>query len=221
MVKEQDLVARKSYGEDIVFVIDKIINNIAILKGVTVRIEADAPINDLVHVTKERQEECFRTMDERINCLANDIKNSVQNKRELENNEIEYTGTILHLDGDKRYTNKSIKYYKQLGLKAIVKNIPEKMQAEAVLDLLKKYNPDILVITGHDSMIKKGTDYNNINNYRNSKYFINAVRQARRWRRTSRDLVIFAGACQSFFEAIMLAGADFASSPRKDFNRFC
>lgn len=62
-------------------------------------------------------------------------------------------------------------------------------------------------------MIKKDTDYNNIYNYRNSGHFINTVKEARKWGRTSEELVIFAGACQSYFEAIMLAGADFASSP--------
>ena len=39
------------------------------------------------------------------------------------------------------------------------------------------------------------------------------MREARKWGKTSDKLVIFAGACQSFYEAIMYAGADFASSP--------
>lgn len=79
--------------------------------------------------------------------------------------------------------------------------------------LLEKYKPDILVITGHDGMIKNNIKYMDICNYRNSKYFVNAVREARRWSSNKNDLVIFAGACQSFFEAIMAAGANFASSP--------
>lgn len=62
-------------------------------------------------------------------------------------------------------------------------------------------------------MIKNGSDYNNIYNYRNSRHFINTVKEARKWGSNSDKLVIFAGACQSYFEAIMLAGADFASSP--------
>ena len=36
---------------------------------------------------------------------------------------------------------------------------------------------------------------------------------ARRWGKSSDKLVIFAGACQSFYEGILSAGADFASSP--------
>ena len=66
-----------------------------------------------------------------------------------------HTGKILHLDGDKRYTDKSSLYYKKAGLQAVVKYIPEYRQPAVVRNLLKKYNPDILVITGHDGMIKK------------------------------------------------------------------
>ena len=82
-----------------------------------------------------------------------------------------------------------------------------------IKNLLAQYKPDILVITGHDAMLKNGTDKNNIYNYRNSKHFVNTVKEARKWANSSEQLVIFAGACQSYFEAIMKAGADFASSP--------
>jgi len=62
-------------------------------------------------------------------------------------------------------------------------------------------------------MLKNGMNYSNIYNYRNSSHFVNTVREARKWARDSNKLVIFAGACQSFFEALINAGADFASSP--------
>ncbi len=65
-------------------------------------------------------------------------------------------------------------------------------------------------------MIKGGTKYNDIYNYRNSKYFIETVKEARKFdKERKKNLVIFAGACQSFFEAIMSAGANFASSPAR------
>ncbi len=51
-------------------------------------------------------------------------------------------------------------------------------------------------------------------NYRNSRYFIQAVEQARK-QSLKKDLVIFAGACQSYYEGIMVAGANFASSPAR------
>ncbi len=132
----------------------------------------------------------------------------------MEKTKYTITGKILHLDGDKKYSEKSYQYYKKLGLNAIVKNIPEYKQPQIVYTLLKKYEPDILVITGHDEMIKKNSKYDDLYNYRNSKYFIQTVKEARRYdRETNKKLVIFAGACQSYFEALISAGANFASSP--------
>lgn len=126
------------------------------------------------------------------------------------------TGKILHLDGDRKYSDKSFRYYKKMGLTAIVKNIPEYKQPSMVYNLLSYYKPDILIVTGHDGMIRKGKNINDIYNYKNSKYFIKTVKEARRYEKDSgKELVIFAGACQSFYEAIMMAGANFASSPAR------
>ena len=125
-----------------------------------------------------------------------------------------YTGRILHLDGDKKYSEKSSMYYKKVGLDAIVRNIAENRQANVVNTLIDRYNPDILIITGHDGMIKKGRFFNDIYNYINSRYFVNTVRRAREWD-SRKELVIFAGACQSYYEALMSAGANFASSPAR------
>lgn len=124
-------------------------------------------------------------------------------------------GKILHLDGDKKYSEKADRYYKKLGLNAVVKYIEEKRQPKVVFNLLEYYNPDILIITGHDKMIKKGMKYD-IYNYKNSKYFIETVKEARIYDQIyNRNLVIFAGACQSYFEALISAGANFASSPAR------
>ena len=82
--------------------------------------------------------------------------------------------------------------------------------------MLEYYDPDILVITGHDGMIKLKTGYNDLYNYRNSKHFIETIKEARRYdEKHKKDLVIFAGACQSYFEALISAGANFASSPAR------
>ncbi len=56
-------------------------------------------------------------------------------------------GKILHLDGDKKYSDKALKYYQKMGLDAIVKNIPESRQPRVVYGLLNLYKPDILIIT--------------------------------------------------------------------------
>ena len=63
-------------------------------------------------------------------------------------------------------------------------------------------------------MIKAGRSYEDIYNYRNSKYFAQTVKNARK-NDQNRDLVIFAGACQSYYEALIGAGANFASSPAR------
>lgn len=63
-------------------------------------------------------------------------------------------------------------------------------------------------------MIKNGTGFTDIYNYRNSRHFINTVKEARK-ASENKELIIFAGACQSFFEAIMESGANFASSPAR------
>lgn len=63
-------------------------------------------------------------------------------------------------------------------------------------------------------MIRKGTQFNNLYNYRNSRFFIKAVEEVRRVK-MKKDLVIFAGACQSYYEGLMMVGANFASSPAR------
>ena len=224
-IKKGDVVGRLSYGKDILFTVEKIIKakngmQLAILKGITVRVEADAPIDDLELIQKQEVERNLRNLDikleKKVKKYDNKLKFSLfKNSKEKRSTEKVITGTILHLDGDKRYAEKSAKYYKKLGLKAIIKHIPEYKQTDMVKDLLEKYKPDILIITGHDGMIKNNTKYTDIYNYRNSRYFVNTVQEARRWSSNKNDLVIFAGACQSFYEAIMAAGANFASSPAR------
>ena len=127
--------------------------------------------------------------------------------------EIKITGKILHLDGDKKYSEKAQNFYNKAKLRAVVRNISEEMQAKFVVELLMKHRPDILVVTGHDSMLKQGRNYYDIYNYKNSRHFVKTVQEARKWERGSDNLVIFAGACQSYYEALIKSGADFASSP--------
>lgn len=141
--------------------------------------------------------------------------NKIQNKKRKQNAHA-ITGRVLHLDGDRRYSEKASKYYQKMGVNATVINIQESKQPQAVYRLLQIYRPDILVITGHDSMITKGHGYYDLYNYKNSRHFIEAVKEARRYERDSgSNLVIFAGACQSYFEALIAAGANFASSPAR------
>ena len=147
-IKRGDIVSRNSYGNDIIFSVKRIIklanqNQVAILKGIDVRVEADAPVEDLQLVSKEEQEKREKELGKRI---INRIERE-RFKRENRRKEFVHTGRILHLDGDKKYSEKSMMYYRKMGLNAIVKNIPENKQPKVVNRLLQIYNPDILVIT--------------------------------------------------------------------------
>ena len=187
-IKKGNIVGRISYGKDVFFIVDKIIINsknkeFAILKGLNIRIMADSPIEDLEIISKQDVLNSIK--------LANIDFESRINNINLKRQKI-YTGKILHLDGDRKYSEKSNKYYIKMGLNAIVKNIPENKQFKVVIPLLKKYNPDILIVTGHDAMLKNGSNYSNIYNYRNSRHFISTVKEARKWGKSSDKLVIFA-----------------------------
>ena len=223
-IKKGDIVARKSYGKDIIFYVKRIIKttngDIEILCGLEKRIEADSRIEDLEILDKEMIRKKLKKVDEEIKKRANEkirtYRIGIISNEDTRLKEKIITGKILHLDGDRKYSQKSYNYYKKLGLNAIVKNIPEYKQPKEVYRLLKIYNPDILIITGHDGMIKRGTNYNDIYNYRNSRHFINTVKEARKYdKENNKKTVIFAGACQSYFEAIISAGANFASSPSR------
>lgn len=225
-IKKGDIVGRKSYNKDIIFTVKNIIrtkrNDVAILKGVTKRIEVDSNIDDLEIIEKKDIKKNFAELDnelqkriEKINREDDNYRIGIFTKDNRAQEKI-ITGKILHLDGDRKYSEKSCRYYRKIGLNAVVKNIPEYKQPRVVYNLLEIYNPDILVITGHDGMIKRGIGYDDIYNYRNSRHFINTVKEARRYDRDyGKNLVIFAGACQSYFEAIISAGANFASSPAR------
>lgn len=117
---------------------------IAILKGIVdVRIVADAPVEDLEIVSKEEQIKREQDLENRILKIIEKENQIKENRRR----EIIHTGRILHLDGDKKYSQKSIMYYKKMGLNAIVRNVPEYKQPKVVYRLLTIYNPDIIVIT--------------------------------------------------------------------------
>lgn len=220
-IKRGTFVYRKSQSKDVIFTVEKVINTkekkTVLLKGVLERVLIESSIEDLVIADRKIIKEKLNYLDARIN---NRIEKSYYKNYQYNlsnNNRIQekiITGKILHLDGDKKYSQKSYNYYKKVGLNAIIKNIPEFKQPKVVYNLLKIYKPDILIITGHDGMFNKDKNFNDLQNYRNSKYFINTVKEARRYdAETNSHLVIFAGACQSYFEGLILAGANFASSP--------
>ena len=69
-IKKGDIVARKSHGKDILFFVEDILesdnNNFAILSGVTIRILADAPLNDLEAATRDMVEHERLKLDNKL-----------------------------------------------------------------------------------------------------------------------------------------------------------
>jgi len=120
---------------------------------------------------------------------------------------------VLHIDGDASYLKKCLTLYKRLGLEAYGEHMNEKQMPVEIASYMNMYQPDCLVITGHDSYTKGKGDKHDARAYRHSKYFAQAVRAARLIQPDLDQLVIFAGACQSNFETLIRAGANFASSP--------
>ena len=146
-VKKGDIVVRKSHNKDVAFIVDMVIDRkIAILTGITTRLKADSPLEDLELINKKDVSKLYKSIDDKIEKTIN--KNEIVKNSFLKRSEkVIYTGRILHLDGDRRYSEKSNMYYKKMGLRAIVRNIPENRQANVVNSLIDRYKPDILVIT--------------------------------------------------------------------------
>lgn len=203
MFKIGDFVTRNSYDNDILFEIIDIVDNVAYLRGIDVRLYADSDISDLVLSTKKE-----------INDDRNDVY-KIKDMLNLDRNEYFYLpGKILHIDGDNEYLKRCIDFYKDMHLEAYGVNIDEENFEKEITSCLLEYKPDILVITGHDSF-KKNKDKNNLSNYQNSSNFVKATIKAREYERNQDKLIIIAGACQSFYEDLIKAGANFASSPKR------
>jgi len=212
-----NIVARRSYNEDLFLKILGITiergERKALLRGINYRLLADANLDDLV--LKEDREIVYYQLADSQEIYKKFHKVVHQRKFKVEEEYFEVPGRILHLDGDKEYLEQCLKTYKQLGLKAKGICKSESEQPEVIGNILKDNPADILVLTGHDALLKGVKDYKNLQSYRSSKYFVRSVNEARRFRPNKDELVIFAGGCQSNFEAIIEAGANFASSPKR------
>ena len=155
-----DLVTRKSHNNDTVFKIINIENEIAILKGVNIRLIADSSISDLVHVDKSLEQDLIKDDRSIINRM-NDLIN-------LNRDEYFYLpGKILHIDADKDYLDRCMKFYKEMNVLSYGVTLKEKDVASSLNEILERIKPDILVITGHDAYYNKDGDYTNMSNYKN------------------------------------------------------
>jgi spore coat assembly protein len=222
-MKQGDLVVRKSYRGDIMFRIADFAGQRAVLRGTDYRLLADAPLADLLPVRNPDElsgtrqahiqtNESIRRMREerhRQSERAGAFPNSAAGRQPY----FEMPGKVLHLDGDTNYLKKSMQVYGQLRVPAEGIHCHESQMPQALIRLLPQVRPDIVVITGHDGVLKQREDLQNLGNYKNSLNFVHAVRVAREYERHLDSMIVVAGACQSHFEALLQAGANFASSP--------
>ena len=195
-----DLVTRNSYKNDTVFKIIDIDNQIVLLKGINIRLIADSEINDLKKVNNVKIDD-----DEFYDRFSVNL------------NRDEYfylPGKVLHIDGDKEYLERCMNFYKKIKIKAIGVRLKEDYVKDKIINLINEYKPDIVVITGHDAYYERMGKEDDANNYKNSINFVKAVKEIRN-KYSHDELIIIAGACQSNYEELIKAGANFASSPKR------
>ncbi len=196
--KVGDLVTRISHNNDILFKIISIEDEIAYLKGVDVRLIADSDLDDLEKATEIKEDDT-------------EITSSINKEISLDRNEYFYLpGKILHIDSDTDYLKRCMKLYKKLKIMAYGVVIDESDISSNINEYLTEIRPNIVVITGHDAYFNRGKKA-----YKNSDNFIKAVLEARKYENSQERLIIIAGACQSNYEELIKAGANFASSPKR------
>lgn len=229
-IKINDIVGRRSYNCDLLFrVIDiQMISGqkVAFLYGEDFRLCADAPYDDLVVMNQHERQKLmkeYRTLEEQSLKLFTQDVDLLRERQEYEvtggyvkpSSYFQIPGKVLHLDGDPSYLKKCMTLYEKVGVPVLGIHCNEKEMAARIGGLIDYYRPDILVITGHDAYSKAKGKMTDINAYRHSKHFVQTVKEARKRIPHLDQLVIFAGACQSHFESLIHAGANFASSPSR------
>ena len=131
-IKKGDNVTRNSYNNDIIFKVDKIIKksnniNIAILKGIDIRIEADAQIEDLKLVDL-----VVEVLDARIPISSQnpDIQEYIKNKNKIE--------VLNKADlADDTQTANWVKYFEKNNIPAV---ITDSNSGKGIREVIKKIN---------------------------------------------------------------------------------
>ncbi len=206
-----DVVAGKYNGETLLFTVDEK------LKGGYYKVRC---LNyRLVAIMHKQSLEKVSDNDIRsIASLERDIGyskiNKILSERIKDLDKKIYRVKVLHIDSDKSYLKMCLNAYEKLGIEANGEYLPVERQPIEIYNILKKYKPDILVITGHD-VLKSTENAYDLLSYENSKFFVETIKLARKYNASKTELVIIAGACQSYYEEIIKAGANFGSSPKR------
>ncbi len=207
-----DIVTLKKYGKSVLYKIDRIDNDKIILKGLFHR-------TSLI-IKETNRELSVVSVGDTKNFADNAIKaNEAKIKNILKDRAKNLPKTfakpkLLHIDSDANYLEVCLKFYNAVGIDAVGYSIDEPSQPKRISKLLEEHNPDIVVMTGHD-IDRDDNNIEEITDYENSIYFVESTKNARIYEPSKEGLIIIAGACQSDYESIMKAGANFASSPER------
>ena len=112
--------------------------------------------------------------------------------------------------------NVNIKSLLKIGNAEIVDNstLPtDKKGYRCIEDSNKVYH--YRIADKYDAYLKKRGNREDIANYKNSAFYVNAIKEARKYEKSHEKLIIIAGGCQSSYEDLIKAGANFASSPKR------
>ncbi|HET7615879.1 MAG TPA: sporulation peptidase YabG, partial [Bacillales bacterium] len=180
-IQSGDIVARRSYGCDVLFRVDRITDyGVAELAGEELRLRADASVNDLVMVsreelrerlqeTKQKEAYSYRLFRQDYQLLKMKREYTATGGYAREDLYFELPGRVLHLDGDPNYLKKCLALYKKLGVPVYGHYVKETEMAKEVKRWIEKVNPNIVVLTGHDAYLKSKGSKNDLNAYRHSR----------------------------------------------------
>ncbi|TYR78320.1 sporulation peptidase YabG [Priestia megaterium] len=229
-IKIGDIVTRPSYQRDLLFRVIAVNEGnagaYATLIGKDIRLIADAPFSDLevvdIKEQRRRQEQEEQLLERSLELIQQDYylvreKNeyNMTNGYSHSHRLFQIPGKVLHVDGDPNYLRKCLSVYEKIGVPVYGVHCVESEMPTKIGQLLEEVRPDILVLTGHDAYSKAKGKKSDLLAYRHSKYYVKTVYEARKRIANLDQLVIFAGACQSHFEQLIQAGANFASSPSR------
>ena len=136
-MKQGDYVVRRSYGGDVLFRIEALIEQTAILKGADFRLLADAPISDLTVVTDPEELGVTQSVRSKVKASNQRISEELMDQAIL--HELDFRpepsseshayfdlpGKVLHLDGDANYMRKSMQLYNQMKVPAQGLHVPK------------------------------------------------------------------------------------------------
>ena len=156
----------------------KLLRSVAIIKGTEFRLLADAPLTDLLEVDPgspgEKTERARIKATESLQRLRQDRQQLAERNQVAvqqwspaaqEQAYFEVPGKVLHLDGDERYLQKSLDLYEKLRVPVNGYYVNESAMPNVLYRLLPTVNPDIVVLTGHDGVLKNPPSRDRITSY--------------------------------------------------------